>query len=279
LCVIAANGDEIMMEPQRPAEPLQAPVPKGPRLTIGLAATVVVLLLAGLYLWIRADRPLTAGEPAPGTVLELLLRLSVADVGQFVSGVAALLALVWFVLVYLQQSGQLRLQREELVLQRGELVRQREETKRLANQAREQLEVLRQTASVARREAFIRLLDLYERRLVLEASQISSMTAIDRLASENHQSAWRQYEQGDRNALFEILTRQLVRGEHREFLRRVDQVAGGRAFLERFSATAAEVLKEAALVDEQMVTLCRHSQWAYLAKLLDQARTGPSQPS
>jgi hypothetical protein len=36
----------------------------------------------------------------------------------------------------------------------------------------------------------MRLLDLYERRLVQEASQISSITATDPVASENHQKAW-----------------------------------------------------------------------------------------
>jgi hypothetical protein len=266
-----------MIEPRRPADPLQASVPTGPRLAIGLAATIVILLLATLYLWLRAGRSLSPGEPAPGTVVELLLRLSVADVGQFVSGVAASLAFLWFVLAYLQQNGQLRLQREELLLQRDELVLQRQATKRLADEAREQLEVLRQTAVVARREAFLRLFDLYERQLALEASQISSITAIDRASSENHQNAWREYERGNRNALFENLIRQLVRGEHREFLRRVAQVAGGQAFLERYSATVSQVLNEAALADESMVTLCRHSPWAYLAELLEKARTGPPQ--
>jgi len=228
--------------------------------------------MTGLYLSVRSGRPLMPGEAPPGSIWELLLRISVADVGQFVSGIAALLAFLWIILAYLQQNTQLRLQREELVLQRNELVLQRQEMKRLADEAREQVEVLRQTARVARREAFMRFLDLYERKLVQEASQISSITATDPVASENHKQAWIEYERGDRNALFRNLIRQLIRGQHTEFLRRVDQFAGGRAYLELFSGTAAEVLKEAAQVDQNMETLCRGSQWASLAELLDKVR-------
>ena len=201
------------------------------------------------------------------------IMLEPVPAGQIVLGIAALLTFLWITLVWLRQNAQLKLQREELALQRQELALQRQETSRLAEQAREQVEVLRQTALVARREAFIRLLDLYERKLVLEASQISSMTATDPVSSENHQNAWRDYERGDRTALFRNLIGQLVRGEHREFMRRVDQVAAGRSLLERFCASAAEVLKEAARVDDKMEALCKSSEWAYIGELLDRART------
>ena len=249
----------------------------GRTFAIGCGLTVVVLALAGLYLWARVGSPLSTGEAAPGTIWELLLRLSVADVGQFVLGIAALLAVLWLVLACLQQSTQLRLQREELILHRNELALQRQETGRLADEAREQVEVLRLTASVARRESFMRLLDLYERKLVQEASHISSMTAIDPASTEQHQRAWIEYEQGHRNAIFENLTRQLVRGQHTEFLRRIDQVVGGRAYLERFSSTVGEALKQAAEVDGQMLALCRNSPWAYLSEAFEKLRALPQQ--
>ena len=247
-------------------------------LTVGLLLTVLLVVLAALYLSAKADRLLTTGEPGVATAWQILLRVPVVELGQFVSAVAASLAFLWIILACFQQNTQLRLQREELILQRNELALQREETKRLAEGARQQVEVLRHTARIARREVFMRFLDLYERKLVHEASLISSMTATDPAASERHQNAWREYEAGDRNALFDNLIRQLVRGGHREFLRLVDQVAGGRAFLERFSATVSEVLNEAASVDDQMLTLCRNSQWAYLSELLDKARNGSAQP-
>jgi hypothetical protein len=266
-----------VIETQASGKAQTAAMRPGRTLVTGLALTVAVLVLTGLYLWIRADRPLSPGEAAPGTVGELLLRLSVADVGQFVSGIAALLAFLWLVLACLQQNTQLRLQREELILQRNELVLQRQETQRLADEAREQLEVLRLTASVARREAFVRLLDLYERKLVQEASHISSITAIDPASTEQHQRAWIEYERGDRNAIFENLIRQLVRGQHTEFLRRIDQVVGGRAYLERFSATVGELLKRAAEVDDEMLALCRSSQWTDLSEAFNKLRALPQQ--
>jgi hypothetical protein len=261
-----------VVDPSQDLETSEPTVRTARSVAVGVVLTVLVLVLVSMYLSLRSGRPLMPGEAAPGSTWELLLRVSMGDVGQFVSGTAALLALLWIFLAYLRQSTQLRLQCEELVLQRYELALQRQEMKRLADQAHQQVEVLRQTSRVARREAFMPLLDLYERKLVQEASQISSITATDPVASENHKQAWIDYERGDRNALFRNLIRQLIRGQHTEFLRRVDGFAGGRAYLELFSSTAAEVLKEAAQVDQKMQTLCRASEWASLAELLDKVR-------
>ena len=95
------------------------------------------------------------------------------------------------------------------------------------------------------------------------------------MASDNHKNAWRDYERGDRNALFQNLIGQLAQGGPQQFMQRVDQVAGGRAFIERFAATVSEVLREAALVDDGMLTLCRASQWCQLAQLLEKAVSLP----
>jgi hypothetical protein len=99
------------------------------------------------------------------------------------------------------------------------------------------------------------------------------MTAIDAAASAEHQQAWSDYERGDRNALFRILIRQLTHVGPRVFMERVDQIANGRALLERYAATAAEILNEATAVDDRLARLCWSSEWAYLFQLLDRART------
>jgi hypothetical protein len=52
---------------------------------------------------------------------------------------------------------------------------------------------------------------------------------------------------------------------------------GGRAYLERFSATVAQALTEAAEVDEQMLALCRSSPWAYLSEAFEKLRALPQQ--
>ena len=216
----------------------------------GLAASTLVVAGGGACLWLRP-------QIEPGLV---------------VGAAAGLLAIVWLALAWRRQSAELRLQREELALQRHQLRLQGQATRRLAEAAQAQVEVLHETRRLARRESFLRLLDLYERRLVLEASHISSLTAIDRESTDRHQAAWRAYEGGDRNALFRNLAGQLLEGRHVEFLRRIDQSTSGRTLLERFAATVAELTDEAAGVDPRLVSLCRSSEWAFLAELLESAR-------
>lgn len=262
-----------MDEAREVSEPADVASVGGRGVWIGLGLTIVLLAVAFGYLWMKADQVPASNETASGSSLGPLLRLPLADVGLFVTGVAGALALLWIILAYWQQSHQLQMQRHELALQRRELALQRQETNRLGEEARAQVEVLKQTSMIARRDAFVRLLELYERKLALEASQISSLTAATPALSDNHQSAWKDYELGDRGALFRNLIRQLIRGGHADFMSRVDRIANGRALLERFSATASELLAEATSVDEKMDALCRSSEWSFLSGLLDRAQT------
>ncbi|MFO1082497.1 MAG: hypothetical protein U1E23_17940 [Reyranellaceae bacterium] len=239
-----------MTEDEPDAERALATAPPDRMVMIGLAASVLVLAGAGACLWLRpqVEPTLVAG------------------------GTIALLGVLWLALAWLRQSRELGLQREELALQRRQLHLQQQATRQLAEAAQVQVEVLRETRTLARRESFVRLLDLYERRLVVEASHLSSLTAIDRESTDRHQAAWRDYERGDRNALFRSLASQLLEGRHVEFLRRIDQTSTGRALLERFSGTVAEVMEEASGVDPRLASLCRSSEWAFLAELLESAR-------
>jgi hypothetical protein len=241
-----------MAEPESPFAAGRASPPRDRTFWWATALTLVVLLGGGV--WIFLQWP-PANELAPFAVV-----------------IAAVLAVIWFVFTSHRQLAELGLQREELALQRHALELQADGTRRLAEQAALQVEVLKETSRTARRDSFMRLLELYERRLVLEASQISSAIAVDPAASADHQQAWTEYEQGDRNALFRHLIRQLVRGGHKDFMDRIEQVANGRAILQKYATTVAEALNEAAAADEKLATLCWSSEWAYLFRLLERPR-------
>lgn len=238
-----------------PLDTVDLAPPRDRSLAIGIALSLLILGLGGAWLGLRGGT-----APSPG------------ELGGFVAALAGPIAVVWFVLALRLQAAELRLQRQELGLQRAALVRQRQALRQVVEQAQVQVEVLRETRSLARRESFLRLLELSERKLALEAAQISALTAIDRAATERHQAAWRAYEGGERNAVFRHLIGQFAAAGAAEFARRVDQVASGRGLLERFAATAAEILAEAAAVDERLAALCRSSEWAHLAGLVDGLR-------
>ena len=70
----------------------------------------------------------------------MLKAVSIADVGQFVSGIAGALVFVWIIFTYSAQ-------REELALQRVEMKAQREEFKKLAAEAHSQSGLQEQTAA------------------------------------------------------------------------------------------------------------------------------------
>src|SRR5687768_2337231 len=91
-------------------------------------ATLLTLGLLGvsfLYLGVKVTMPLSVAPeqssmPVPSGIVALLLNEKVADIGQFVSGLAGAIAFVWIVAAYVQQSSQLRMQRQELMMQRRE---------------------------------------------------------------------------------------------------------------------------------------------------------------
>ncbi len=252
----------------------KAPMVSGRGFWIASLLTLAVLGISFVYLWVKATLPTPAvseqsSAAASGSILALLLNERVADIGQFVSGLAGAIAFIWIVAAYLQQSSQLRMQRQELMMQRRELELQRGETKRLADEANAQVAVLKQTSTTARADAFTRMLELYERRLAAEASEISRISITDPILRENHENAWKAYERGDKDALIRNVMQQLARGAHKEFLQQVDRIAFGRNYLKRFCATARQAQAEAAAVDEKMEAFCKTASWAVLAETLD----------
>lgn len=247
------------------------------------AFALTALILGASFLYLRAKvgmppRPAAEQSSAevPGDVVSLLLNEKVADIGQFVSGLAGAIAFVWIVAAYLQQSSQLKMQRQELMMQRRELELQRAETKRLADEANAQVAVLKQTSATARADAFTRMLELYERRLASEASEISRISITDMILRERHDNAWKAYERGDKDALIRNVMEQLARGAHKEFLQQIDRVAFGRGYLERFCTTARQAQIEAAAVDDKMAAFCKTASWAILAETLDRIRADGS---
>ena len=76
---------------------------------IGLWLSAVVVGAVVVYLQLKA----MAATP-PQSMGQLLLTISVADLGQFVSGVAGALAFLWLVLAYQQQNRQLQMQQQML---------------------------------------------------------------------------------------------------------------------------------------------------------------------
>jgi hypothetical protein len=70
----------------------------------------------------------------------MLQAVSIADVGQFVSGIAGALVFIWIIFTYSAQ-------REELALQRNEMAAQRKEFEKLAAEAQSQSGLQQQTAA------------------------------------------------------------------------------------------------------------------------------------
>jgi hypothetical protein len=91
------------------------------------------------YLWWKAWHPGSNGWSAGGYV-DMLQVVSIADVGQFVSGIAGALVFIWIIFTY-------HAQREELSMQREEMASQRREFEKLAEEAKSQSFLQEQTAA------------------------------------------------------------------------------------------------------------------------------------
>ena len=117
---------------------------------IGLVLTAGVFGLA--WFFVDAHRQAELNE----SLLVVLLRMELNEVGDFFAGFAAALAFIWLVIGYFLQSAELKLQRKEL----GE---QRLETARLADEANRQSEAISANEMHARRDTFFRIAELHER--------------------------------------------------------------------------------------------------------------------
>lgn len=97
-----------------------------------------------------------------------------ADFGQWISGLAGALALIWLVIGYLQQGEELELQRQELAATREQLALQKIEMARLADEAARQAQSIEATEQHARRDTFMRL---FEHGQSIQATLIRSLDA------------------------------------------------------------------------------------------------------
>lgn len=112
--------------------------------SLWLPLLLSALLLGGsaYYLCWKAWHPAESGGggwPA-GNFIAMLQAVSIADVGQFVSGIAGALVFIWIIFTYSAQ-------RDELALQRGEMAAQRKEFEKLAGEAHSQSDLQAQTAA------------------------------------------------------------------------------------------------------------------------------------
>src|SRR5258707_9573326 len=83
------------------------------------------------------------------------------------------------------------------------------------------------------------------------------------------EQVWKSYERGDRSVFFTELSAMIVRGQHVQFLRDINEYLGGRSFLEQFVAMVREIVQQAEKVDDAMVALCTRTDWNRLSILFD----------
>ncbi len=107
-------------------------------LIVGSVATVAWFAIVGFVSFINRDA---------------FCGMKPADWGNFVAGVTAPAAFLWFILAYLQQGEELRLNTRALELQAQELSHQVEETRNLVRQAELQAEASKELAEVTRQQA------------------------------------------------------------------------------------------------------------------------------
>jgi hypothetical protein len=229
-------------------------------LRIGLWLTAAAVVAVVVYLQLKA----MAATP-PQSIGQLLFTISVADIGQFISGVAGALAFLWLVLAYQQQNRQLEMQQQELKLQRRELKAQREETARLADEAKAQVEELKLARAGATRDAFVRALELYERQLAQVAAVIFRASDPRPARDAHYQAAWQSYEHGDRHIFFKRLLAE------RPFVEAAVRGAATEA-VDKFCLVATAAMRHACSVDQDMVNLCKTTAWHALYELLIKKR-------
>lgn len=105
---------------------------------VGSAATIAWFVLVGVVSLLNRDS---------------FVGMKPADWGNFVAGVTAPAAFLWFILAYLQQGEELRLNTRALDLQAEELRHQVEETRNLVKHTETQAEASKALAELTREQA------------------------------------------------------------------------------------------------------------------------------
>lgn len=227
---------------------------------LGLSAAI--LIASTSYLVWKLWHPNDSGEWAAGDALAMLKAVSLADAGQFLSGITGALVFVWIIFTY-------RAQREELALQRQEMQAQRREFEKLAGEARVQSKLLEQTAAMNKRDAFIRYLAMRERELAMGTADFLRSVSRDIVAVDQLERAWNEYEKGDHYVFFRTVMDRIVRGQHDAFMEVVEKVVGAEDTMRWLHEQAEVIVRSAKEVDEEMDRICRTAPWYRMALLFD----------
>lgn len=235
----------------------ERPPLEGLWLPLGLSAAIILSSATYLAwkLWHPRDSDWMAGD-----ALAMLKAVSLADAGQFLSGVTGALVFVWIIFTY-------RAQREELALQRQEMQAQRKEFEKLAGEAQAQSKLLEQTAAMNKRDAFIRYLAMRERELALGTANFLRSISLDVGTVEHLDRAWNEFDRGDHHAFFRAAMGRIVRGQHDAFMESVKSVASAENAMEWLREQAEIIVRSAGEVDEEMERICRASPWHRMASL------------
>jgi hypothetical protein len=233
------------------------------RLWLPLSLSALLLAGSAYYLYWKTWHPAESGVVWPaGNYVAMLKATSIADIGQFVSGIAGTLVFIWIIFTYSAQ-------RDELALQREEMAAQRKEFEKLASEAHSQSGMLEQTAAVNKRDAFLRYLELRERQLAWDIFHILRAIASETQHHNRLDRAVTAYEKGDRDTFFMILASQMIQGNDVNFIRRVDNVMTGRMLLRKFVKDAQTLANDGKEADEKRVyDLCTNSHWFRTAELV-----------
>ena len=237
-----------------------------------LVLSVALIVSTAAYVWWKTYNP-KGDDWVPGSFWSMMKAISVADVGQFISGVAGALVFVWIVYTY-------AVQREELALQRDEMKAQRAEFNKMAAEQHTQSAILAENAVVTKRDAFIRYLELRERSMALDTAELIKLTVTAGEHSRGLERAWGDYSRGDAYAFFRAIFAQMLSGEGGDFMVRATRVRGGLELVHRLINEANRTIEGAKEIDDEMHRLCFNTPWNELAArfsrwLEEASREGP----
>lgn len=236
-----------------------------------LSLSAAILITSTGYLMWKLWHPRESSDWAAGDAAAMVKAVSLADAGQFLSGVTGALVFIWIIFTY-------RAQREELAFQRQEMQAQRKEFEKLAGEAQAQSKLLEQTAAMNKRDAFIRYLAMRERELAMGTADFLRTVSRHIMALNQLERAWNEYEKGDHHVFFRTVMSRLVRGEHHAFLEEVRRTMGAEDTIEWLREQAEVIVDSAREVDVEMERICKATPWYRMALQFDQL-LGPSMGS
>lgn len=231
-------------------------------------SAAIILSSFGYLVW-KLWHPREGDWPA-GDTLAMLKAVTLADAGQFLSGVTGALVFIWIIFTY-------RAQREELALQREEMKAQRKEFEKLAGEAHSQSQLLEQTAAMNKRDAFLRYLSMHERELAMATADFLRSVSSNIMEVGQISTAWENFEKGDHYAFYRLAMSRIVRGQHVSFMDTVNKVMGAGGAMRWLQQQAEAIVRDAEEVSEELALLCRSTPWFRMAQLFDSTLSAAEQ--